>query len=380
MKTNHFNVLLIWVMSLSAVMALTGCNKETTDSNAFLSSGSSAMAGKKMSIIVHAGESIQAAVDAAAPGTTINIEAGTYKESVAVNKAGIKLIGLGDKATAVVIENPGDEEDGIRVDEDGDGFVLKNITVKDFEENGVFLIGVDNFAISYVTAINNGEYGIFPVKCTNGIVDHCTATKHTDTGIYIGQSSDVKMQYNTAYANVIGLEVENSSNVDVTFNKANNNVCGILADLLPGKDVKTSTNVRIANNLVFKNNHENFGEEGSLESVIPSGLGILVLGTDQTTVEHNISVDNNFAGITVFSTLVLVELADLDPGTIDIEPNPDDTRIINNVVLRNGMNPPPLEIPLPGVDLLWDGSGVNNCWSGNKFKTSYPSPLPACNL
>src|ERR1700688_1547022 len=49
--------------------------------------------GKARSIIVHKGGSIQTAVDAAAPGTTIFIEAGTYAEAIVVNKPGIQLIG-----------------------------------------------------------------------------------------------------------------------------------------------------------------------------------------------------------------------------------------------------------------------------------------------
>jgi parallel beta-helix repeat protein len=381
MKKIPFYAPLIWIMSLSLVIVIVGCNKEATQSpQAMLLSGTAQDASSaKMSIVVHAGESIQAAVNAAAPGSTIKIEPGTYLESVTVNKAGIKLMGLGDKETAVIIKNPGDEEDGIKVGDAGDGFVLQNVTVEDFEENGVVLDSVDNFKISHVTAISNGEYGIFPVHSSHGMVDHCTATGHTDTGIYVGQSSDVVMQYNFVHANVNGLEVENSSNVNVTYNRSSNNVCGILVDLLPGKDIKTSSNVHVAYNIVFNNNHKNFGEEGSLESVVPSGLGILVLGADEATVESNIVTFNKFAGITVFSTVVLAVLAGIDPSTFDIEPNPDGVHILNNVVKRNGYNPPVLDIPLPGVDLLWDGSGVGNCWSSNQFKTSYPDPLPTCN-
>src|SRR6185436_16128792 len=95
----------------------------------------------------------------------------------------------------------------------GDGFVLKNVTVKNFEENGVFLIRVDNFLLSHVVAINDGEYGLFPVLCNGGVIEHCTATGHTDTGIYVGQSSNVEMSFNDAHGNVQGLEIENSSNI-----------------------------------------------------------------------------------------------------------------------------------------------------------------------
>ncbi len=50
----------------------------------------------------------------------------------------------------------------------------------------------------------------------------------------------------------------------------------------------------------------------------------------------------------------------------------------DNQVTGNGAAPPPLPIPLPGVDLLWDGSGIGNCLSGNTFDRSFPPGLPAC--
>lgn len=146
-------------------------------------------------IIVHAGSSIQAAVNNAEAGSIIQIEAGIYKESITVDKPGIQLIGSDD---GVIIQNPGDEENGITVSDNGDGFVLKNVTVQNFEENGIVLTSVDNFLISHVTAINDGEYGIFPVHSSNGVIEHCVVKGHSDTGIYVGQSSDVNMQFNMA--------------------------------------------------------------------------------------------------------------------------------------------------------------------------------------
>jgi len=282
----------------------------------------------------------------------------------------------------VIIQNPGDEEDGISVGDGGDGFELKNVTVKNFEENGVVLDSIDNFIISHVTAVDNGEYGIFPVHCSHGVIKHCKASGHSDTGIYVGQDSDINVQNNTATANVNGFEIENSSDINVTKNQSYDNVCGIFIDLLPGKDIKTSTNVHVANNHVYNNNHVNFGGADGLESDIPTVIGILVLGTDQTVVENNQVTGNSFSGIVVFSTLVLSVIADVPPEVIlaDIEPYPDGDKIISNNLHNNGFNPPVIPgLPLPGVDLLWDGSGNNNCWSNNIYTTSAPSPLPSCN-
>src|SRR6478672_5440898 len=359
---------------------LPACKKEmtpTNDDSLNLKNKEVSSAEKWHRIIVHAGSSIQAAINTADAGSVIQVDPGIYKEAIVVDKPGIQIIG---SKIGVIIQNPGDEENGITVNDNGDGFVLKNVAIQNFEENGIILTRVDNFTISRVTAINNGEYGIFPVHCSHGTIEFCVVKGHSDTGLYVGQSSDVKMQFNTALENVNGLELENSSNVSVIRNLSFNNVCGILIDLLPGKDVKTSANILVRNNNVFNNNHDNFGEPGSLESVVPKGLGILILGADNVTMENNIVTGNEFAGITVFSSIVRGSLAGIPPGAFaDIDPNPDNARIIRNLVKKNGSNPPTLPIPLPGVDFLWDGSGLNNCWASNIFNTSFPSPLPKCN-
>jgi parallel beta-helix repeat protein len=356
------------------MLALSSCKKEIDGSK---EKTSTTLAKTIATVTVQAGGSIQAAVDAAAEGTIIKIQPGTYKEAIVVNKPGIQIIGNGN----VIIENPGDQEDGIKVTDNGDGFVLKNVTIQNFEENGVFMIRVDNFLLSHVTTINNGEYGLFPLFCNGGVIEHCSASGHSDTGIYVGQSENITMEHNVAYANVNGLEIENCSNVTASKNKAYDNVCGILAVLLPGLTTKASSNILISDNHINDNNHVNFGNPNEgFEALIPSGSGILIVGTDQTTVDHNKISGNNFVGVAVVSSVVLGALAGLPPEAFaDIEPNPDGTKVINNVLEANG-TVQPAGIPLPAVDFLWDGSSpFTNCWSNNQFATSFPSPLPACN-
>ena len=329
--------------------------------------------------IVHSGGSIQAMVDAAGSGAVIKIEPGIYNEDITVNKPGIKLIGTSKKGQDVIIQNPGGEENGITVTDNGDGFELINVTVKNFKENGVYLSHVDHFLLSHVTAINNGEYGLFPVFCSNGVIDRCTATGHTDTGIYVGQSTNVIVNSSEAYANVNGIEIENCTNIEVLKNNSHNNAAGILVVLLPGLTIKTSSNITVTKNDIHDNNHVNFAVPGGgFEAFVPSGSGILIVGTDQTTVSDNKVSGNNFTGIATVSTLILGSLAGLPPGAFaDIEPNPDGARIEKNTLTNNGAVVPP-GLPLPGVDLLWDGSGNNNCWSKNKYTSSYPAALPEC--
>ena len=375
----RFGVLQLCALILCLPLIFSSCKKQdVTEASATASDTSAALQNAK---VVHAGSSIQSVINTAKPGDVIRIEPGIYKEAIKVQTANLKIIGLSNaNGEGVVIKNPGDEDNGITVTDAGDGFVLENVTVKGFDENGVFLINVDGFKISKVKTVSNGEYGIFPIFSKNGVIEFCIATGHSDTGIYIGQSSNVVMRFNQAYANVIGLEAENSTNITVIKNYSYNNVCGILVDLLPGKNLKTESNIFITENLVTNNNHANFGEPGSLESVVPVGVGILLLGVDSSTIKKNIIKGNNFFGIAVFSTLVLGKLAGIpDDNFADIDPIPDGVKVAENLLVKNGSNPPKISIPLPGVDLLWDGSGTNNCWARNAYASSYPAPLPNCN-
>jgi parallel beta-helix repeat protein len=324
-------------------------------------------------ITVPVGGSIQAAVNAARPGSAIQIAPGTYREAVTVAKPNLTLLGLGD----VVLLNPGSADDGIDVTVGGRGFVLRNITVQGFADNGVSLTGVRNFRISGVTVRNNGEYGIFPVFSAHGVIDHCTASGQRDTGIYVGQSRDVTIQQSTTFANVNGIEIENSTQVRALGNETFDNTAGVLVDLLPGLQRRTARDNVVQDNAVHDNNRPNFGVPGDIESMVLAGTGILVLGTVGTLVTGNRINGNHFVGIGLASTLLLAQGTGIPAGElVGLQPNPRGTRIRGNRVTGNGgMSPDP---SLPSGDLLWDQSGRDNCWSGNRFNSALPPTLPSC--
>lgn len=372
----QFSHSLLFVIVFAIAIIFTGCKRDFPSP---CNNGNGK--GNNSGIIVHHGGSIQAAVDAAKAGDLIQIEAGVYNETILVDKPGIQLIGFScNPSEKVIIQNPGDADNGIKVTDAGDGFTLKNVTVQNFKQNGVILVHVDNFLLSHVTTVNDGAYGLFPLFCNNGVVEYCTASGHDDTGIYVGQSDNVAMQYNIAYGNVNGLEVENCRNVVVFKNHSYDNVAGLLVILLPGLTIKTASGVLVTENNFENNNHVNFGDpEDGFEALVPSGTGILNVGADNVTIKNNKIANNNFTGIATVSDLVLGALAGLPPEAFaDIEPNPDNSKITDNILTNNGTNPP-AGLPLPGVDLLWDGSGTNNCWKDNTHTSEYPAPLPICN-
>jgi parallel beta-helix repeat protein len=327
-------------------------------------------------IVVHPGESIQTAVNAAKPGTEILIEQGTYFQTVVVSTPDLAIVGLtGPRGQGVVIQNPGGADDGVTATQSASDFELANLTVRGFAEDGVLLEGVTGFVLSHITAANDGEYGLFPVLSSFGLIDGCTASGHRDTGIYVGQSTFVTVSHDRAFDNVNGIEIENSSHIAVVDSESFANTAGILIDLLPGLTVTTSSDILAAGNYVHDNNRPNDGDPGSIESFVPVGTGILILGADHVTITNNRVTGNDFVGIGVASSLLLAQIAGLPPSAFaGIDPNPDDTHVFFNDAVGNGSASP---LPgIPGADLLWDSSGTGNLWIGNIFETSMPASLP----
>ena len=328
--------------------------------------------------VVPAGASIQAAVDAAGPNAVIHLSPGVYAQTVTITQPGVKLVGLTDGAgNGAIIQNPGGAPNGITVRPGANGFALVNVTVRDFDGNGVLLVQVDGFLLSRVTARDNGAYGLFPVRSTNGVIEHSIASGHADAGLYVGQSRGVTMRRNVVYGNVVGIEASNSSDIKLLANEAYDNTNGILVVLLPGRQIKTAADILVSGNRVHDNNRPNFADPEDLVAAVPAGTGILIVGVDRAKAEANTVTGHPFIGLAVASTLVLADLSGTPPEAFaDIEPNPDGVSVRDNVVTGNGASSP---VPfLPPADLLWDGTGAGNCWSGNTFGTSVPPALPGC--
>jgi len=320
--------------------------------------------------LVHPDESIQAAVNAARPGTTVLLEPGVYHQSVRIGTPDLTLAGLG----GAVLANPGRADDGIVVTPAGRGVTLANLTIRGFADNGVVLEAVHGLRISHVTATDDGDYGLFPIACTGGVIEGCSASGHRDTGIYVGQSAAVTIRDCTAFDNVNGIEVENSRDVRVFDSRAYGNTAGVLIDLLPGLPVQRTDEILVRGNRVNANNRPNDADPHDIASAIPPGVGILVLGAKHTAVYGNTVEANHFTGVAVASTALLTQLAGIKTSLAGIDPAPRGVTVRRNTVVHNGTSSP---LPgVPGADLLWDRSGTDNHWSANVFGTSLPAALP----
>ena len=382
-----------WVLML-AMALLAGCGESDTTSTA---------------VTVHPGGSIQAAIDAAPANTIIYVEPGVYHESagalsaVIISKDGLQLVGRSTPDQPVVLENTGGQQNGIVVSptdsveistdehpgehppcgENGHlihNFSLTGFTVRGFGQFGVYLACVDGFNLSDNVADTNQLYGLFPVRSYHGTITNNEARNTAlDAAIYIGQSAQVTITGNVTHDNLLGLEVENSSDVTATKNQVFNNTLGIVADINAGLQKKDQTNVLLSDNDVHDNNRPNSGSASDTEEA-PPGTGIVILGGTMVTVQNNRVGNNGFVGIIVANFCA-------SPSSckdLDINPNPEHNRIIDNELTNNGHMPPadPIEAGL-AADLIWDKTGTDNCWSGNTPTATAKvlgggTKLPAC--
>ena len=281
-------------------------------------------------IVVKDGESIQAAVKRAVPGTTIQILPGTYHETVYIDKDNVRLIGVIDQGRRAVLDGEGKLNDAILYS--GNNVVVENLTITKYKGNGIMGQAGNNFEIRNNLIVDTGVYGIFPQLGQNGVVEHNVVSGIEDAAIYVGMSDNVHVAHNDVFDSVAGIEIENSRHAIVENNYVHNNTGGILAFVTPGLPIKTTSDVIIRNNFIVGNNHDNFGAPGSTVAGIPPGTGVLVMAADDVVIEGNIISDNKTAGILVTDHGHAANIT-VDPES---EPNSDRVKILDNVMRDNG--------------------------------------------
>jgi len=321
--------------------------------------------------VVNPGESIQAAVDAASPGDTIVVRAGTYSEAVMIHTNGLTLKARG----SVTLEPPSSGADcygagphvGICVIPSSESYYrVRDVTITGFRivgfgGSGIFGYHTRNLKVSDVVAVNNEAYG---VASFDGIGTEFTGNSVTgshDAGIYVGDSLDANavVAHNRSWNNALGILVRHSQKVVVSNNASWGNCIGVflLADGQAGGSGQTA----VLNNVVFANNDvcTNFADAGFLP--VLGGGGIVLAGSQHNVLVQNLVTDNR--GDTQFSggiVLIATTRANED-GTLD--------ESSNNLVFLNSLrgNRP--------ADLVKDNASSPNFIHANRCLTSEPDGL-----
>jgi len=157
---------------------------------------------------------IQSAVDAAASGDWIMIDAGVYPDPVYITTPGIHLRGV--DRNAVVLDGQHQPANGIEVWKAND-VSIENLTVHDFDRpsldggmgneiwwnggDGSGTIGLTGWRGRYLTTYSTGllgGYGIFISNSTSGSLDQVYASGFNDSGLYVGACRDCRARVSHA--------------------------------------------------------------------------------------------------------------------------------------------------------------------------------------
>jgi parallel beta-helix repeat protein len=312
--------------------------------------------------VVKEGESIQAAIDKAQAGDTVEVLPGTYRETTYIDKDDITLLGVIRGAAWPTLDGEGKRNDAVLYS--GNGIRVENLKVIGFKGNAIMGQAGNNFVIRHNWIANTGVYGIFPELGQNGLVEYNILTGIEDAAIYIGMCDNVHVAHNEVYGNVAGIEVENSRHVIVENNVATDNAGGILTFITPGLPIKTTFDVIIRNNFVVANNHKNFAAVGSIVSGVPSGTGVIIMAADDVIVENNDIHGNKNAGIIIADH---ASFANVTPDP-ESDPYPDRVQILHNFFADNGSEPMKeiqalmlTALTRQGPDVVAVGGGHDSC-------------------
>jgi len=204
---------------------------------------------------------IQAAINAAGDGDTIQVRAGTYNESIIIDKDNVMLIG--ESRENIIIDGRGGgfvvyvranniTFNGFTMQNGGYGIYLWKSSNNNFTSNtasnnqyGIYLDGSSYNTLSGNTVSGN-SYGIYVYHSSYNVLSGNTASKNND-GIYFDGSS-----YNTLSGNILssnnqhGILLHHSSDIILSGNTALNNTYGIYAgdsdkNVLSGNAVSNNT-------------------------------------------------------------------------------------------------------------------------------------------
>ncbi len=266
---------------------------------------------------VNPGQSIQAALNAAPAGSTVVVKPGTYHENVWITKNNVKLQGTPGKTILKPTGNaptgpcalPGGqngdgppENSGICVIGNFDfetftlispvkGVRVTGFTVRDFPNQGLFVIGGQSTTVQNNTFTDNGGYGVFANTSTGTVIQGNTASGSGEAGIYVGDSPNAKatVQGNTVFNNGFGLFIRSASYGSIVANNAHDNCLGIL--FLEAPDAPT--NWVASSNQV---NHNNNACPAGDDAPPVSGGGIVVFGGHKIIIQANTVNDNHPGG------------------------------------------------------------------------------------
>lgn len=294
-------------------------------------------------------DTIQAAVDAAAPGDLVLVGPGVYHEEVVVRTPSVTV--RGTDRNEVILDGEFERTNGLSAY--ADGVVFENLTARNYQLNGFYWTGVTGYRGSYLTAYNNGDYGVYAFDAVDGVLDHSYGSGSPDAAFYIGQCRPCRAIVHDVIGerSGVGYSGTNASDVWIVGSTWNNNRAGVVPNTLDGELLPPEADNVIARNWIFSNQDLDAPTKPLQNAGL--GNGIVILGGTGNLIVGNVIDDHRDHGIV-------------------LTPNPDehfwfsgDNEVRDNVIRRS----------LRGDIGVAGPAGGKDCFTGNSVSDTVPPGL-----
>jgi len=294
---------------------------------------------------------IGAAVAAAAPGDTVVVAAGTYKESITINQS---VLLTGADAATTIIDATG-QGNGIYVDgidnQNLSGVYISGFTVQNANFEGILVTNASGVAISG-NIIQNNDKGVNFASgmCPNIPSFETNEGEDCGEGVHLSGADHSVVANNTIQNNSGGVLLSDDTGAThdnlISGNTVSNNVldCGItLASHVPAALTKSTTPLGVYANVVDNNIASGNGVKGD-------GAGIGIFASAPGTAAYNNVVTNNTAtgngipGVTIHGHA---------PNQ-----NLNGNLILANTLSGNGADTIPTATPGPAAINIWAVSPI----------------------
>ncbi|HXK12941.1 MAG TPA: hypothetical protein VNH45_00245 [Gaiellaceae bacterium] len=373
-----------------------------------LTSGAASSRAACTTLVVAKGHysTIQAAVNHAKPCDWVLVAPGVYPENVVIKTPNLHLRGL-DRNRVIVDGRHRRGVNGIEVAK-ADNVWIENLTVRNFDlnpkthedGNEIWWNGGDesgkvgasgwygNYLTSYDTGIH-GSYGIFVSNSVHGAWDHVYASGFSDSGLYVGACPDCYGSVSHALVenNQMGFSGTNAGgHLIVQDSVFRHNGIGVGPNSLPNDEpppqlgtcdsaknttpTPSITSTQVARCTIFRRNriYDNNNLTTPANALVIQegwGVGLYAIGT-----YGDLFRDNAIYGNKNFGILAIENPVPFPPTSATIYFQLEGNRFEHNTV-RDGKY---ANIGMAG-GIFGEKNSVNNCFTGNVYKTSLPSDL-----
>ncbi|MBL1100829.1 right-handed parallel beta-helix repeat-containing protein [Streptomyces coffeae] len=285
--------------------------------------GSVASGGPDPVHVVQPGQSIQAALNTARPGDTIELLAGVYRENVQITTSQVTLRGAGSRTVLrpdkkAAANACGKAGHGLCVTGTAEQPVtnvrIQSLKVSGFAKNGIWASYTDRLRVRRVTAADNGQQGIGQEMSTRGVFVRNVLRGNKESGIHIVNTNTheagsidargTEVVGNRLSENGLGVVIRRMRNLTVEQNIITDNCGGLF--VIGDENKPRAGALTLRHNAVLENNRLC---PASDRLPVIQGAGIVLTGSEGSRVTGN-QVFNNVGkspmsgGVVLFNSFV----------------------------------------------------------------------------